>query len=179
MISCFSSQPRGHAAERSYSPLWGTGILFELDYVLARIDRRRGIDTKDSDRDRAHLFAEMMRAFPGATVDAPKHRDYDYQLDDRDDGHVAHAAIIGKADAIVTDDRRAGFPTSRTLREASIQALSAAEFAANTIAAHPRSGSRALQRLSIRRATTPRVLLDELRDRYGMIGAHEALRSDL
>jgi hypothetical protein len=26
------------ATEEAYAPLWGSGILFELDYVLARLD---------------------------------------------------------------------------------------------------------------------------------------------
>ena len=40
----------------------------------------------------------MERAFHGARIEAPKDREYDYGLTDPDDGHVAHAAIIGKAD---------------------------------------------------------------------------------
>lgn len=165
------------AAERAYAPLWGTGILFELDYVLARIDDRRGVDPGDSDHARAHLFEEMTKAFPGSTITAPKNRAYDYQLEDRDDGHVAHAAIIGKADAIVTDDERAGFRTSRALRDANIETLNPAEFAANTVAAHPHAGARSLLQLSTRRNTTPGALLDELRDRYAMTGAHAVVRS--
>lgn len=163
------------AAERAYAPLWGTGILFELDYVLARIDSRRGINPKDSDDARTHLFETMQKAFPGATIDAPKDREYDYQLDDRDDGHVAHAAIMGKADAIVTNDEGAGFRTSRTLSDASIETLNPAEFATNTVAAHPQAGARALQQLSMRRATTTRAVLDELHGRYAMTGAHAVL----
>lgn len=165
------------AAERAYAPLWGTGILFELDYVLARIDGRRGISPIDSDHARVHLFEEMKNAFPGATIGAPKNREYDYQLEDRTDGHVAHAAIVGKADAIVTNDERAGFRRSRTLRDASIETLSPAEFASHTVAAHPEAGARSLQQMSTRRTTTPRVLLDELRDRYAMAGVHAVLRS--
>ena len=94
------------AAEEGYTPLWGSGILFELDYVLARLDAKRG--REGSDERRQHLFDRMKRAFPGAEIDAPKDRECDYDLGDPDDGPVAHAAILGKADAIVTDDTRAG-----------------------------------------------------------------------
>ena len=98
----------------------GSGILFELDYVLAGLHAKRGV--ANSDEKRRHLFDQMRRAFPGSEIDAPKDRDYAYSLHDPDDGHIAHAAIIGKADAIVTDDTRAGFgqpqasprPTSRS-----------------------------------------------------------------
>jgi predicted nucleic acid-binding protein len=157
------------AAEEAYAPLWGSGILFELDYVLAQLDAKHG--REGSDERRRHLFEQMQRAFPGAQINAPKDRRYDYGLDDQDDGHVAHAALIGKADAIVTDDSRAGFKTSHTLSEAGIDVVTAREFAANTVAAHPQAGLRALVALS-RRMTTPartaRETLDDLRDRYGM-----------
>jgi hypothetical protein len=33
------------AAEETYAPLWGSGILFELDYVLAGLDVKRGRGT--------------------------------------------------------------------------------------------------------------------------------------
>ena len=123
------------ATEDAYAPLWGTGILFELDYVLARLDVKLG--RSDSVARRQRLFEQMASAFLGATIEAPKDRVYHYALSDRDDGHVAHAAIIGKADAIVTDDSRAGFPTAPDLVEAQIQIVSPAQFAANTVAAHP------------------------------------------
>lgn len=119
------------AAEEAYAPLWGSGILFELDYVLAGLDAKRG--REDSAERRQHLFEEMRRAFPGAEVNAPKDREYDYGLDDPDDGHVAHAAIVGKADAIVTDDKRAGFKTSAALQEAAIDMVYPHQFAANTV----------------------------------------------
>ncbi len=128
------------AAAEAYAPLWGSGILFELDYVLERLDTKRGRG-EDSTERRRHLFEQMRHAFPGAEIAAPKDRPYDYDLDDPDDGHVVHAAILGKADAIVTDDTRAGFRTSAVLREATIEVVSPAEFAANTVSAHPAPGS--------------------------------------
>ena len=157
------------ATEEAYAPLWGTGILFELDYVLARLDAKRGRD--GSEERRRHLFEQMKRAFPGAEINAPKDRKYDYGLDDPDDGHVAHAAILGKADAIVTDDTRAGFRTSAVLTEAGIDIVYPHEFAANTVAAHPDAGVRALVAMTRRMAAppqSPQEILDELRARYGM-----------
>ncbi|GAB2444584.1 hypothetical protein GCM10027062_25680 [Nocardioides hungaricus] len=164
------------AAEEAYAPLWGSGILFELDYVLERLDARRGRD--GSEERRRHLLEQMRHAFPGAEITAPKDRAYDYDLDDPDDGHVVHAAILGKADAIVTDDTRAGFRASRVLQEAAIEVVSAAEFAANTVSAHPGSGVRALTAIAARMTTPPRSpqeVLEELRTRYRMDDLAELL----
>ncbi|WP_139808079.1 PIN domain-containing protein, partial [Mycobacterium avium] len=116
------------ATEEAYAPIWGSGILFELDYVLAGLHNKRGIS--DSASRRRHLFDQLKQAFPGSEVQAPKDREYSYGLNDPDDGHVAHAAIIGKADAIVTDDRRAGFSTARVLVEADIETVHPHQFAA-------------------------------------------------
>lgn len=157
------------AAEEAFSPLWGSGILTELDYTLARLHDRRGI--ADSAERRRHLIQQMNHAFPGSEVKAPKDRGYDYSLLDPDDGHVAHAALIGKADAIVTDDSRAGFSTAAVLLEANIEAVFASEFAANTVAAHPDAGIRALRAMSQRRvdpAQAPDEILDLLVTRFGM-----------
>ena len=108
---------------------------------------------------------------------APRHhpdtedRHYDYGPDDADDGHVAHTAILGNSDAIVTDDSRTGFKTSAILSEAAIDVFHPFEFAANTVAAHPEAGVRALVAMSQRMTTpaqSPREVLEELRTRYGM-----------
>ena len=164
------------ATEEAYAPLWGSGILFELDYVLAGLDAKRG--REGSKEQRQHLFEQMKRAFPGAEINAPKDREYDYDLDDPDDGHVAHAAILGKADAIVTDDKRAGFKTSAALREAATDIVYPHQFAANTVFAHPEAGVRALVAMSGRMTTpplSPREVLEELRTRYRMDEVAEIL----
>ena len=131
----------------------------------------RSGDGGNSEEYRRLLFDQMKRAFPGAEIMAPKDRDYDYGLNDPDDGHVAHAALLWKADAIVTDDTRAGFKTSTILTDAGIEIVYPHEFAANSVAAHPQAGVRALRAMSQRMTTptrSPQELLAELRDRYGM-----------
>lgn len=165
------------AAEEAYAPLWGSGILFELDYVLAGLHDKRGIS--DSARRRQHLFDQLKQAFPGSEVHAPKDREYSYGLNDPDDGHVAHAAIIGKADAIVTDDRRAGFGSARVLVEADIETVYPHQFAANTVAAHPDAGVRALREMSNRRTNppqTPEQILELLVMQHKMTEVAEILR---
>jgi predicted nucleic acid-binding protein len=157
------------ATEEAYAPVWGSGILFELDYVLAGLHNKRGIT--DSASRRQHLFEQLKQAFPGSEVHAPKEREYSYGLNDPDDGHVAHAAIIGKADAIVTDDRRAGFSSAHILVEAGIETVHPHQFAANSVAAHPHAGVRALREMSNRRANPPQTLeqiLDLLVARHEM-----------
>jgi hypothetical protein len=121
----------------------------------------------------------MQHAFPGSEVNAPKSRDYDYGHNDPDDGHVAHAAMIGKADAIVTDDKRAGFKTANVLSDANIERVFVDQFAANTVAAHPEAGVRALVAMSKRRTNPPQSpaqILDLLVDRYGMNEVADILR---
>lgn len=165
------------ATEEAFAPLWGTGILTELDYTLAKLYERRSIN--DSEERRRHLLDQMKHAFPGSEVNAPKDRDYDYGLNDPDDGHVAHAAIIGKADAIVTDDKRAGFKTADVLSDANIETVFVDQFAANTVAAHPEAGVRALVAMSKRRTNPPQSpaqILDRLVDRYGMNEVADILR---
>jgi len=164
------------ATEEAYAPVWGSGILFELDYVLAGLHERRGIT--DSASRRRHLFDQLRGAFPGSEVQAPKDREYNYGLDDPDDGHVAHAAIIGKADAIVTDDRRAGFSTALVLVEADIETVHPDQFAANTVSAHPHAGVRALREMSNRRTNppqTPEQILDLLVTQHNMTEVPEIL----
>lgn len=166
--------------EEAYAPLWGTGVLFELDYVLARIDERRGHD--GSEERRGRLFSRMERAFPGAQIEAPKDGVYDYGLTDPGDGHVAHTAIIGKADAIVTDDSRAGFRASAALADANVEVVHPHEFVANSAAAHPEAGVRALHALARRRTNPPAPaahILAQLRNRYGMFELDEILRQHL
>jgi hypothetical protein len=71
----------------------------------------------------------------------------------------------------VTDDSRAGFKTSLVLSDAGVEIVSPREFAANTVAAHPEAGLRALVAMSRRMTTparTPVEVLDELGERYGM-----------
>jgi hypothetical protein len=164
------------ATEEAYAPVWGSGILFELDYVLAGLHHKRGVT--DSAGRRQHLFDQLKQAFPGSEVQAPKDREYSYGLNDPDDGHVAHAAIIGKADAIVTDDRRAGFSTARVLVEADIETVHPHQFAANTVSAHPHAGLRALREMSSRRANppqTPEQILELLVTRHNMTEVSELL----
>ena len=90
----------------------------------------------------------------------------------------AHAAILGKAHAIVTDDRRAGFKTSAKLIAANIEIVSPAEFAANTVAAHPAAGARSVRSMS-RRMKQPAMsqleVLKDLRTRYQMTEVFDLL----
>jgi hypothetical protein len=127
------------ATEEGFAPVWGSGILVELNYILAGLYDKRGIS--DSASRRQHLFDQLQQAFPGSEVNAPKDRDYSYELNDPDDGRVAHAAIIGKADAIVTDDRRGGFSapacgSARVARDVESPSQPAADPGADPRAAH-------------------------------------------
>lgn len=165
------------AAQEAFSPLWGSGILTELDYTLADLHALRNIG--GSDASRRHLLAQMRHAFPGSEVHAPKDRAYGYRLNDPGDGHVVHAALIGKADAIVTDDKRAGFKISVALIEANVEVVFANQFAANTVAAHPQAGVQALVAMSERRTNPPHMpeeILDLLVDGYRMDQAADILR---
>lgn len=165
------------ASEEAFFPIWGTGIMWELDGTLADLYERH--EVFDSATKRERLLAQMRHAFPGAEVDAPRDRDYDYGLNDPADGHVAHAALVGNADVIVTNDKRAGFKEARVLYEGAVATVAPHEFVANAVAAHPQVGVRALAVMSQRRNNppqTPERILDLLVVRYGMDEAASILR---
>jgi predicted nucleic acid-binding protein len=164
------------AVEEAYIPVWGSGILFELDYVLERI--HQGREFSGSRQFRANLFSQMNEAFPGALVVAPKERNFSYTLLDPDDAHVVHAALVGKVDAIVTDDARAGFEESRILEEAHIEIVKPNDFAANTVFAHPDAGARAIKEMAARfskPAMSELEIIEKLSTQYRMTDVAEIL----
>ena len=157
------------AMELAYVPMWSSGTIGELDNVLGRIDERR--DIPDRPEYRARLLEKMQAAFPGALIEAPRERQYGYDIVDEFDGHVIHAAIIGKADALVTGDKKAEFEKCNALIEAQVEVVSVADFAANCVSAHLDAGVRALHAMSKRFVAppmTPLETLDLLTERYGM-----------
>ncbi len=157
------------AMEGAYTPLWSSGTIGELDNVLARLDESRGVP--DRPEYRARLLETMHAAFPGSLIAAPREREYGYDIVDEFDGHVVHAAIIGKADALVTGDKRAKFEKCTALIEAQVEVISVADFAANCVSAHIDAGVRAVRAMSERFMAppmTPLEILDLLAERYGM-----------
>lgn len=168
------------AAEWSYAPLWGTGILTELEYVLKKLDEKRGLHDREESRRR--LLAQMGLFFPGSSIEAPKGRAYGYGISAPGDEHVAHAALFGKADAIVTSDRRSGMEHSDLLRQASIEVIEPHVFAANTVIAHRDAGVRAILELAQRRRrppSSPMEMLERLRDHFAMEEVYGHLHSSL
>lgn len=145
------------AAEGAYAPMWSSGILGELDAAMEEHLQEKGVDDPESRAAyRKHLLEQMTQNFPGATWEAPRAREYPYDIADPNDGHVVHAAIIGKADVIVTSDKRARMERSVALAEAEIDVLPAHVFAANTVSAHPEAGVTAVLKMSSRLKKPPR-----------------------
>ncbi|MDQ1215462.1 PIN domain-containing protein [Microbacterium arborescens] len=157
------------AREGAYTPVWSSGTIGELDDVLARLDECRGVP--DRPEYRARLLEHMHAAFPGARIEAPREREYGYDIADEFDGHVVHAAISGKADALVTGDKKAKFEECTALIEAQVEVISVADFAANCVSAHIDAGVRAVRAMSERFVAPPMApleILDLLAERYGM-----------
>lgn len=165
------------AAEGAYAPLWSSGIITELDRVMER-RHQAGKDDKATPAYRNHLIGSMTKYFPGSTINAIREREYYYDIDDPNDGHVVHAAIMGKADVIVTSDKKAKMERSAALVEASIDVLPAHVFAANTVSAHPEAGVRAVMQISGRQKNPPRSpdeILGWLADTHDMTEVAEIL----
>jgi len=97
-------------------------------------------------------------------------------------GHVADAAIIGKADTNGRRRHQRGSNASTVVIDAGIEILYPHKFAASSAAAHAGAGDRVLQEMS-KRMTTPSIspngILDEFGDRYRMVEAAEILEAGL
>jgi predicted nucleic acid-binding protein len=161
------------AIEGLYRPLWSEAILAELSYTERAKLERRGV--RDAGARAARLIAHMRRAFDDALVTGWEPLVGTYGFPDPDDEHVIAAAVVGGAGAIVTSDkafRRFELPNS-------IDALTPAEFAFNTVQLNPIAAGRAVREIAARGRRTPHQLVEQLETKYGMTDAAAILREHL
>lgn len=169
------------AIEGMYRPVWSDAILDELEGTEhAKLISRGADDTTASKR--SHRLVETMRtAFDDALVEGWEALEGSFGLPDPDDEHVLAAAVIAGAGAIVTSNLR-HFPAA--LLPGTIEPLSPAEFALNTVALSPTSARRAVSQIASRSGRhgpelSERDVLTVLADRYAMHEAVELVRSVL
>lgn len=165
------------AAENLYRPLWSDAILEELEFHEARKLVDRGADPEDAAVRAAHLVEQMAAAFDDACVVGWEVLDGSFSLPDPDDEHLVAAAVIGGAEAIVSDNI-SDLPQGKV--PAQIQVIEPAVFVADTVSVSPDAAVRALRTMIGRRTNPPETLehvLEVLGRRYGMIDAVEMIRA--
>ncbi len=122
------------AIEGLYRPLWPTQILAELEYTETQQLLDRGEQPAAAAARASHLIDQMTTAFDDALVENWEPHDGTFNLPDPNDEHVAAAASVGGAGAIVTDNLK-DFPTAKI--PAHIKVLSPSAFAADTVSVSP------------------------------------------
>jgi hypothetical protein len=121
------------AVEGLYRPVWGSAILDELEYHESIKLQERGVP-RDEAEARAVRLIQRMTVFSDAEVTGWEPLEGTFGLPDPDDEHVAAAAALAGAGAIVTSNLK-DFPADRL--PDSLQALPPDEFAANTVSLDP------------------------------------------
>jgi len=119
----------------------------------------------------------MTTAFDDAVVENWEPYDGTFNLPDPDDEHVAAAALVGGAGAIVTNNGK-NFPIAKV--PADIKVVSPAEFAADTVSVSPDVALRAVQTTASRFSEPPLTteeILSQLIQRYQMTEAAELIRA--
>ena len=165
------------AIEGLYRPLWSSEILAELEYHEMQKLINRGEQTEAAAVRASRLIDQMRTVFDDALVENWEPHDGTFNLPDPDDEHVAAAALVGGAGAIVTGNLK-DFPIARI--PAHIKVLSPAEFAADTVSVSPDVALRALQTMASRYSApplTPEDILSQLVQRYVMTEAVELIRA--
>jgi hypothetical protein len=165
------------AIEGLYRPLWPTDILAELEYTKTAKLMNRGEQPAAAAARASHLISRMTTAFDDALVENWEPHDGTFNLPDPNDEHVAAAALVGGAGAIVTDNRK-DFPVAKI--PAHIKVLSSAEFAADTVSVSPDVALRAVQTMASRYSAPPLTtedILSQLVERYQMTQAVELIRA--
>lgn len=123
---------------------WSVPILTETEQALAALHAKRSLD--DGEARAARAVHDMVRAFPEAMVqDFDVHSADFCRLPDTGDEHVLAAAIKTQAQAIVTENLR-DFPVE-ILERFNIEARSADEFIADTIALEEGRAVAAIRRM--------------------------------
>ncbi len=94
------------ALGRIFRPLWSSEIIRELDYTLRRLLKERGAATEETDAYLARLHQQMESSFPDAVVTGWEQVMGTIDLPDPNDRHVVAAALLGRADVIVTENSK-------------------------------------------------------------------------
>lgn len=137
---------------------WSNKVMEETERAIARLLEERGL-TDSAARARGSV-ANMKAAFPEALVE-----DFDlfetmtYGLPDKNDEHVLAAAIKTQAQALVTENL-ADFP-EYVLAPLAIEARSADDFIADTIALEEGRAVAAINRMRLRLAR-PEITQEDL-----------------
>lgn len=165
------------AAEGSFAPKWSTAILDELTYHEAGKLVRRGMSEKCAQSAAQRLVDRMSTAFDDALVTQWEALEGTYGLPDPDDEHVVAAAVMGRAEVIVTENLR-DFPAPRL--PTSIHAVPAREFVYDTVRQHLTRACRAVITICERSGRRgPRLTVEDLltilAERYGMTDTAELL----
>ena len=165
------------AIEGLYRPLWSSAILEELEYHETRKLIYRGGQLDVAAARARHLIDQMATAFDDALVDNWEPLEGGFGLPDPDEEHVVAAAVVGGADAIVTDNQR-GFPETKIPTR--IKVVSPAEFAADIVSVSIDVALHAVQTMAARYAAPPLTteeILNRLVQRYRMIEAADLVRA--
>ena len=165
------------AVEGLYRPVWSSAILDELEYHESIKLQERGVP-RDEAEARAARLIQRMTVFSDAEVTGWEPLEGTFGLPDPDDEHVAAAAALAGAGAIVTSNLK-DFPADRL--PDSLQVLPPHEFAANTVSLDPSRAALAVTTMATRSGRlgpkrSPTDLLDILEHRYTMGTAAALIR---
>ena len=100
------------AIEGLYRPLWSSAILDELQFHEARKLVERGCAPEEAARQSQRLIDQMSTAFDDSSVENWEPLNGTFGLPDPDDEHVVAAALVGRAQVIVTSNLK-DFPPQR------------------------------------------------------------------
>lgn len=121
-------------AERGvYRAVWSDRILDEMCRAIRTLREDRE-DEPTTDAYLSRLTAQMAQAFPDALITGWEALEFTIELPDPDDRHVVAAAVVGRADLVVTDNLR-DFPAGNL--PAGLIAASADEFLLDALDLHP------------------------------------------
>ncbi|HRJ01108.1 MAG TPA: PIN domain-containing protein [Hyphomonas sp.] len=157
---------------------WTDRIMAETETALTAIFSERLGSQKDAASRATHSCKAMCEAFPEAMIegnfsDVPA---YD-GVPDKNDHHIIHAAVLGKASMIVTDNLK-HFPED-ALRPHDIEVRSADAFIADAIdldRIRAAEAVKALRARLINPTVTAQDLLDRWEQHHGLVETVRLLR---
>lgn len=131
------------AVREFYEPLWSEQILFELEKTLIEIHPNKNPQKLQN------RIQVMQTAFPLAVVKGWEQVESGIAetLPDKGDAHVVAAAILGRADAIVTQNL-SDFP-AEALSIFGLEAISPDVFLLNLFDLNPKQAEKCLQEQSL------------------------------